>query len=53
MFNIASALPFSITPAIAPTILALGGGNYGVLYAVGGVCAVLVAFAILSVRGVR
>ena len=31
VFNIASALPFSI----APTILALGGGNYGVL---GGWC---------------
>jgi MFS family permease len=53
VFNIASALPFSIAPAIAPTILALGGGNYGVLYAVGGVCAVLGAFAILPVRGVR
>jgi hypothetical protein len=40
----------SIAPAIAPAILALGGGNYGVLYAVGGVCAVLGAFAILPVR---
>jgi MFS family permease len=53
VFNIASALPFSIAPAIAPAILALGGGNYGVLYAVGGVCAVLGAVAILPVRGVR
>jgi MFS family permease len=53
VFNIASALPFSTAPAIAPTVLALGGGNYGVLYAVGGVCAVLAAFAILPVRGVR
>jgi hypothetical protein len=53
VFNIASALPFSIAPAIAPAILALGGGNYGTLYAVGGVCAVLGAFAILPVRGVR
>jgi MFS family permease len=53
VFNIASALPFSIAPAIAPAILALGGGNYGVLYGVGGVCAVLGAVAILPVRGVR
>jgi MFS family permease len=53
VFNIASALPFSIAPAIAPAILALGGGNYGVLYAVGGVSAVLGAVAILPVRGVR
>lgn len=53
VFNIASALPFSIAPAIAPAILALGGGNYGALYAVGGVCAVLGAVAILPVRGVR
>jgi MFS family permease len=53
VFNIASALPFSIAPAIAPAILALGGGNYGVLYAVGGKCAVLGAVAILPVRGVR
>ena len=34
VFNIASALPFSIAPAIAPAILAIGGGSYGVLYAV-------------------
>ncbi len=26
VFNIAGALPFSIAPAIAPAILALGGG---------------------------
>ena len=40
VFNIASALPFSIAPAIAPAILAIGGGSYGVLYAFAGVCAV-------------
>ena len=39
VFNIANALPFSIAPAVAPAILAVGGGNYGVLYAVAGVCA--------------
>jgi MFS family permease len=53
VFNIASALPFSIAPAIAPAILAIGGGNYGVLYAFAGMCAVLGAFAILPVKRVR
>ena len=53
MFNIASALPFSIAPAIAPAILAIGGGSYSVLYAVAGVCAILGAVAILPVKGVR
>jgi MFS family permease len=52
VLNIASALPFSIAPAIAPAILAIGTG-YGALYAVAGVCAVIGAFAILRVRGVR
>jgi MFS family permease len=53
VFNIAGALPFAIAPAIAPAVLAFGGGNYGVLYAVAGVCAILGAFAILPVKGVR
>jgi MFS family permease len=53
VFNIAGALPFTIAPAIAPAVLALGGGSYGVLYTVAGFCAVLGAFAILPVRGVR
>jgi MFS family permease len=53
VFNIAGALPFSIAPAIAPAILAIGGGSYGVLYAVAGVCAIFGAFAILPVKGVR
>ena len=53
VFNIAGALPFSIAPAIAPAILAIGGGSYGVLYAVAGVCAVLGAVAILPVKRVR
>jgi MFS family permease len=53
VFNIAGALPFSIAPAIAPAILAIGSGSYGVLYAVAGVCAIIGAFAILPVRGVR
>ena len=53
VFNIAGALPFSIAPAIAPAILAIGGGSYGVLYAVAGVCAIIGAVAILPVKGVR
>ena len=53
VFNMAGALPFAIAPAIAPAILAVGSGSYGVLYAVAGVCAVSGAFAILPVKGVR
>jgi MFS family permease len=53
VFNIAGALPFSVAPALAPAILALGSGSYGVLYAVAGVCAIIAAVAILPVTGVR
>jgi MFS family permease len=53
VFNMAGALPFSIAPGIAPAILAIGGGSYGVLYAVAGVCAIIGAVAILPVKGVR
>jgi MFS family permease len=53
VFNVAGALPFSLAPALAPTILAIGGGSYGVLYAVAGVCAILAAVAIMGVKGVR
>ena len=53
VFNIAGALPFTLAPAIAPAILAIGGGSYGVLYTVAGSCAVLGAFAILPVKRVR
>jgi MFS family permease len=53
VLNIAGALPFAIAPAIAPAILAIGRGSYGVLYAVAGVCAIVGAFAILPVKGVR
>ena len=53
VFNIAGALPFSVAPAIAPAILAIGGGSYGVLYAVAGVCAIIGAVAILPVKRVR
>ena len=51
--NIAGALPSSIAPAIAPVILAISSGSYGVLYAVAGVCAISGAIAILPVKRVR
>src|SRR5579871_6718794 len=50
VFNIAGALPFSIAPAIAPAILAVGSGSYGVLYTVAGLCAIIGAFAVLPVK---
>ena len=53
VFNYAGALPFSLAPALAPVVLALGGGSYGVLYAFAGVCAILGAAAIAPVKGVR
>jgi MFS family permease len=53
VFNFAGALPFSIAPALAPTILAIGGGSYGVLYAFAGACAIIGAAAVLSVNSVR
>jgi hypothetical protein len=53
VFNIASALPYSLAPAIGPAILAVGGGSYGVLYAVAGACAIAGAFAVVPVRRVR
>jgi MFS family permease len=53
VLNIAGALPFSVAPGIAPAILAVGDGSYGVLYAVAGVGAILGAAAIVPVKGVR
>jgi MFS family permease len=53
VFNIAGALPFSLAPALAPAILAVGRGSYGVLYAVAGICAILGAVAVMGVKGVR
>ena len=46
-------VPFAVGPALAPAVLAVGGGSYGVLYTVAGVCAVLGAVAVLPVRRVR
>ncbi len=53
VFNIASALPFSVAPAIAPAILAIGDGSYGLMYTVAGTCAIIGAVAILPVKRVR
>lgn len=53
VMNIAGALPSSIAPAMAPVILAVSGGRYGVLYAVAGGCAVIGAAAVLPVKRVR
>jgi MFS family permease len=53
VLNIAGALPFAVAPAIAPVILAWGGGSYGVLYAVAGVCALGGAAAVVPIKGVR
>jgi MFS family permease len=53
LFNFAGAVPFSFAPAVAPMILAVGGGSYSLLYAVAGVCALFGAVAILPVKRVR
>lgn len=53
VFNIAGALPYSIAPAVAPVILTIGHGHYGVLYLVAGICAIIGALAILPVQRVR
>jgi MFS family permease len=53
VLNIAGALPFALAPAVAPAILAAGGGSYTVLYAVAAACAAAGAVAIMPVRGVR
>ncbi len=53
VLNIAGALPFSVAPAVAPAVLAIGGGSYPLLYVVAGLCALVSAAAILPVRQVR
>jgi hypothetical protein len=53
VFNIAGALPFSIAPALAPAILAIGGGSHGVLHAFAGACAIIRAAVVLPVKRVR
>jgi MFS family permease len=53
VLNIAGALPFAIAPAVAPIVLAAGGGSYSILYVVAAACAVAGALAILPIRRVR
>jgi MFS family permease len=53
VFNIASALPFFVAPAIAPAILALGNGSYATLYTAAALSALIGAAAILPVKRVR
>jgi MFS family permease len=53
VLNIAGALPFAVAPAIAPSLLALGDGSYGFLYAVAGGCALAGAAAVVPIKGVR
>ncbi|WP_329741595.1 MFS transporter [Dyella sp. A6] len=53
IFNIASVLPQLLMPVVAPGILSVSGGSYASLFAVAAVLAVLGAWAILPVRGVR
>jgi MFS family permease len=53
VLNIAGALPFSLAPAIAPAVLSVRGGGYGVLFTVAGACAIAGAAAILPIKGVR
>ncbi len=44
---------FLLSQSLMPAILVIGGGSYGVLYMVAGVCAIIGAAAILPVRRVR
>jgi len=53
VLNLASALPFSVAPAVAPVVLTITAGSYPALYVVAGGCAVLGATAIARIRGIR
>jgi hypothetical protein len=53
VLNIAGALPFSLAPAMAPAVLAVGAGSYQVLYVVAGVFALVAATAVLPVKSAR
>jgi MFS family permease len=53
VFNIASALPQTLAPVIAPVFLAIGsvaGGNLPAVFLAGTVCAIIGAFAVLPIR---
>jgi hypothetical protein len=54
VLNIGNALPQSLVPIIAPTLLAIGGGgNYGALFLFGGIACVLGAVATQLIRSVK
>ena len=53
VLNIAGALPFALAPAVAPAVLGISGESYSALYLVAGTCALLGAFAVVPIRGVR
>jgi MFS family permease len=56
VFNIANALPPSLVPAAAPLVLAIGAGgtaNYGALFLIGAVLAVIGAVSTMFIRGAR
>jgi len=54
IFNIANALPQSVAPAIAPLILAIGGGgNYTLLFLTAAALALLGAALIIPIKAVR
>jgi MFS family permease len=56
VFNIASALPQSLAPVIAPVFLAIGsvpGGNLPAVFLAGAAIAVVGAFAVLPIRKTR
>ena len=54
VFGLALSIPNILVPAIAPTLLAIGGGhNYTVLWGLAAVLCALGSVAIRQVRGVR
>lgn len=58
IMNLASSLPSSLVPAIAPALLAVGASaalpqNFGSLFLAGAIAALLGAAAILPIRGVK
>ncbi|GAA4156999.1 MFS transporter [Leifsonia shinshuensis] len=58
IMNLASALPSSLVPALAPALLSLGASaalpqNFGALFLAGAIAALLGAAAIIPIRGVK
>ena len=54
VFTIAEVLPFTVAPALAPLLLAIGGGgNYTALFLAAAVFAFVGALCIQPIKGVR